>query len=211
MPQILNNVTAMQASRQLGTTNANLQRAIQRLTTGKRINSATDDASGLVNGTTAQVAAAKAQATVIGDNNSYFSFQSSDGYLGEATNQALRLAELEGSNNTTTAEYTAVLGLYSAAATAGSAAGTGTDAAGALADINAVRSTLAASMAYFQSQANIDGIKAEGQTSIADSIMGADIGAETVNLTKYQILMQAGTSALSQANQSSQSILALFR
>jgi flagellin len=41
--------------------------------------------------------------------------------------------------------------------------------------------------------------------------MGADIGAETVNLTKYQILMQAGTSALAQANQSSQSVLALFR
>ena len=57
----------------------------------------------------------------------------------------------------------------------------------------------------------MEGITNEGQTSIQDSIMGADIGAETVNLTKYQILMQAGTSALSNANQSSQSILALFR
>ena len=41
--------------------------------------------------------------------------------------------------------------------------------------------------------------------------MGADIGSEMVNLTKFQILNQAGVSALTQANQSSQSVLALFR
>jgi flagellin-like hook-associated protein FlgL len=41
--------------------------------------------------------------------------------------------------------------------------------------------------------------------------MGADIGAEMVNLTKYQILMQAGVSALSNANSSSQMVLGLFR
>ena len=40
---------------------------------------------------------------------------------------------------------------------------------------------------------------------------GADIGAEMVALTKYQILMQASTSALSNANQSSQVVLGLFR
>ena len=211
MPQILNNVTAMQASRQLGVTNANLSKAIQRLTTGLRINSASDDAAGLVAGTTAEANAAKASMQVIGSNNSYFSAQASDGYLQEATNQALRLAQLEGSGNTSSAEYTAVLGLYSAAATAGGAKGTGTDSTSALSEVNAERSTLAATMAYFQSNANMEGITNEGQTSIQDSIMGADIGAETVNLTKYQILMQAGTSALSQANQSSQYVLALFR
>jgi flagellin len=211
MPQILANVTAMQASRQLGVTNMGLQKAIQRLTTGKRINSASDDAAGMVAGTTAEAAAATASQKVIGDNNSYFAAQSSDGFLEEATNQALRLAELEGSGNTTSAEYTAVLGLYSTAAVAGGAAGAGSDSTTALAEINTQRSTLAATMATNQSAANMDGIKAEGQTSIADSIMGADVGAETVNLTKYQILMQAGTSALSNANQASQSVLKLFQ
>jgi flagellin len=211
MPQILANVTAMQASRQLGVTNMGLQKAIQRLTTGKRINSASDDAAGLVAGTQAEANAATASQKVIGDNNNYFQAQSSDGFLQEATNQALRLAELEGSGNTTSAEYTAVLGLYTAASTAGGGTGAGTDSTTALTEINAQRSTLAATMATAQSAANMDGIKAEGQTSIADSIMGADVGAETVNLTKYQILMQAGTSALSNANQASQSVLKLFQ
>ena len=66
-------------------------------------------------------------------------------------------------------------------------------------------------MASAQSQTNLAQILSENDTSQSDAIMGADIGAETVNLTKYQILMQAGTSALAQANSSSQSVLALFR
>ena len=61
------------------------------------------------------------------------------------------------------------------------------------------------------STANISAITSENQFSISDTWIGADIGAETVNLTKSQILMQAGTSALSQANQASQTVLALFR
>jgi len=41
--------------------------------------------------------------------------------------------------------------------------------------------------------------------------MDADIGAEVVNLTKWQILSQAGTSALSNANAASQTVLGLLR
>ena len=66
-------------------------------------------------------------------------------------------------------------------------------------------------MATAQSSATRAGIAAEGGFAVSDSINGADIGAEMVNLTKFQILMQAGTSALSNANQSSQTVLGLFR
>lgn len=211
MPTILNNVTAMAASRQIGVSQHGLKQAIERLTTGKRINRASDDAAGMVAGTAAEAAARTAKESVRGFQTSYFESQAKDGFLEEATNQALRLAELEGSSNQTSAEYTAVLGLYTAAATAGGAAGTGTTSATALTDINGVRSTLAASMAQNQSKANMAGITAEGKFSVSDSINGADIGAEMVNLTKFQILMQSGTSALSNANQSSQTVLGLFR
>jgi len=61
------------------------------------------------------------------------------------------------------------------------------------------------------SDANLAGISAETQLGIADAYLGADMGAEMANLTKYQIMMQAGTSALSNANQSAQTILGLFR
>jgi flagellin len=211
MPTILNNVTAMQASRQIGTTQMGLKQAIERLTTGKRVNRASDDAAGMVNGTQAEAAARNAKESVRGFQTSYFDAQASDGFLEEATNQALRMAELEGSGNSTSAEYTSVKSLAAAAATAGGLSLASGNASASLDSINTFRSSLAASMAAAQSNASQAGIKAEGKFAVSDSIMGADIGAEMVNLTKYQILMQSGTSALSNANQSSQTVLGLFR
>jgi flagellin len=47
MGSILTNISALQASAQLGTIGTNLSNTIERLTTGKRINKALDDAAGL--------------------------------------------------------------------------------------------------------------------------------------------------------------------
>ena len=41
--------------------------------------------------------------------------------------------------------------------------------------------------------------------------MDADYAKETANLSRTQILQQAGTAMLAQANQSSQSVLSLLR
>lgn len=211
MPTILNNVTAMAASRQIGHTQMGLKTAIERLTTGKRINRASDDAAGLAQGTVAEAGARNAKESVRGYQTLFFNAQASDGFMEEATNQALRMAELEGSGNNTSAEYTAVQALVVTASTAGGTAVATTNATTALAAIATARSALASTMATNNSQANIAGIRAEGGFAVSDSIMGADIGSEMVNLTKFQILMQSGTSALSQANQSSQTVLGLFR
>ena len=211
MPSILNNVTAMAASRQIGITQMGLKQAIERLTTGKRINRASDDAAGMVKGTEFEAQARTAKAAIKGFQDDYFAAQAKDGYLEEATTQALRLAELEGSGNASSAEYTAVLALSNAASVLGGNATTATDSASALTAINTQRATLASDMATAQSKANLKGIESENAFAQADNIMGADIGAEMVNLTKFQILMQAGTSALSNANQSSQTVLGLFR
>lgn len=54
----------------------------------------------------------------------------------------------------------------------------------------------------------------DGQTNglgAYSQITDADVAAEVVNLTKFQILTQSGVSALAQANQSSQSVLSLLR
>jgi flagellin len=167
----------------------------------------------LATGTLADAAGRTAANQVKQQQTTYFGLQASDSALQEATNQATRMAELEGmTGGSTSAEYTAVKGLVSAAAAQGGMVTVvTTSAAAALGAIATQRGTIAASMASAQSQANLYGINAESNYAQADNIMGADIGAETVNLTKYQIMMQAGTSALSQANQSSQSILGLFR
>jgi flagellin len=51
----------------------------------------------------------------------------------------------------------------------------------------------------------------ENLTAAESRIRDVDMAAEMVNLTKNQILQQAGTSMLSQANQAPQSVLSLIR
>jgi flagellin len=212
MPTILNNVTAMAAGRQLGVSDKGLQKAIERLTTGKRVNRASDDAAGMVAGTGFEVEARRSKEQVKGYQNDYFAAQALDGYLEEATNQAYRLAELEGSANTASTEYGAVQVLVVAAGLAGGATvAAGSTAAASLTAINAQRAAIAGLMATAQSNANMKGIMAENNFAQSETILGADMGAEMVNLTKYQILLQSGISALGNANQSSQVILGLFR
>ena len=215
MQSILNNVTAMSASRQLGITSAGMQATIERLTTGKRINRASDDAAGL---TAADGFDAESRSSNLGvqlANNSYFAAQASDGYLSEATTQVQRLVELYAGGNGTSAEATSVLANANAAmAKAGQSAlaiASGSAASAALTTIDTARGTFAATMAQNQSQANLLGIEAENATAQKSNIMDANIGSEVVNLTKWQILSQAGTSALSSANSSSQYVLGLFK
>ena len=54
-------------------------------------------------------------------------------------------------------------------------------------------------------------VQAQNLTAAESQIRDADIAAEVVSLTKWQVLNQTGLSALSQANQSAQSVLALLR
>ena len=55
------------------------------------------------------------------------------------------------------------------------------------------------------------GIALENVTSANSSIADADFAAETANLTRAQILVQAGTSVLSTANSSPQTVLSLLQ
>jgi len=91
---ILNNVSAMNASRQLGVSGQGLQQAIQRLTTGKRINRASDDAAGLAiaNKLGADVRVAGQGRRNANDGISYL--QVADGVLDEVTSLLTRAAEL---------------------------------------------------------------------------------------------------------------------
>jgi len=200
MVTILSNVNALAASRQLGVTKIGLNTTITRLTTGRRVNTASDDATSLTAGNSAQAQARSAAASVFKNQAAYFTALNADGANQEKTQAAYKMAEMEGGGNNSGAEYTA-LGV-----TAG-----GTTSTLALAAIAINQATNAATMTKALSDANIAGISAETQQGIADAYLGADMGAEMANLSKYQILMQAGTSALNNANQSTQTILGLFR
>ena len=91
---ILNNISALGASRQLGITNQGLEKTIQRLTTGKRINMAADDAAGLAisNRLNADIRIAVQARRNAFDGVAML--QVADGVLDEATNLLTRAAEL---------------------------------------------------------------------------------------------------------------------
>ncbi|MEO8527090.1 MAG: flagellin, partial [Caldimonas sp.] len=55
------------------------------------------------------------------------------------------------------------------------------------------------------------GITAENQTASRGRIMDADFASETANLSRAQILQQAGTAMVAQANSQPQGVLALLR
>jgi flagellin len=52
---------------------------------------------------------------------------------------------------------------------------------------------------------------AENLTQSESRIRDVDMAKEMANLTKQQVLQQAGTAMLAQANQSAQSVLSLLR
>jgi flagellin len=91
---ILNNISALGASRQLGITGQGMDKTIQRLTSGKRINTASDDAAGLAisNRLGADVRISTQARRNAYDGIAYLSV--ADGALDEVTNLLTRAAEL---------------------------------------------------------------------------------------------------------------------
>jgi flagellin len=271
MASILNNVSALGASRQLGVTGKGMEQTIERLTTGRRINRASDDAAGLgiSNKLSADIRIAAQGKRNANDGISFL--QVADGVLDEVTNLLTRAAELAEQANTGTisdsnrvnidAEFQNIIktigdiglntkfngtsiygstasisvGSFTAitasvptiAASATSALGltanthnlaTAADAATAkplittaLDSVSSIRANIGAAMQQLTAVSNSLGIQVQNFTAANSQIQDADISSEVVNLTKFQILNQSGTAALSKANQASQSVLSLLQ
>lgn len=263
MASILNNVSALGASRQLGVTAMGLQQTIERLTTGRRINRASDDAAGLgiSNKLGADIRIAAQGKRNANDGVSFL--QVADGVLDEVTSLLTRAAELTEQAKTGTisntnrtnidAEYQNIkntiadiasnttfngatvftgtatnvsVGGFSAINIAAGAltatltgdltsAGNASTASGAITTaleaVSTQRANLGANMQRLTATSNALGIQVENFTAAYSQIRDANVADEVVNLTKFQILNQSGTSALGQANSSQQQILALLR
>jgi flagellin len=77
--------------------------------------------------------------------------------------------------------------------------------------VNSERATLGASQSRFDAViANLQ-ISAENQAAARSRIMDADFAAETANLSRAQILQQAGNAMVAQANQLPQQVLSLLQ
>jgi flagellin len=93
-----------------------------------------------------------------------------------------------------------------------------TNAATAMDDIDAAldvvttdRATYGAAMSRFSYAISNLQITGENQSAARGRIMDADFAAETANLSRAQILQEAGTAMVAQANQLPQTVLALLR
>jgi flagellin len=81
----------------------------------------------------------------------------------------------------------------------------------ALDTINAERATMGASQSRFESVISNLQISVENQAAARARIMDADFASETANLTRAQILQQAGNAMVAQANQLPSQVLSLLR
>jgi flagellin len=81
----------------------------------------------------------------------------------------------------------------------------------AIADVSTQRAAFGAAQNTLEHVVNSLAVAAENMAASESRIRDLDVAAEMVNFTKSQILQQAGTAILAQANQAPQSVLSLLR
>ena len=81
----------------------------------------------------------------------------------------------------------------------------------ALDTVNAERATLGASQSRFEAVISNLQISIENQSAARSRIVDTDFAAETANLSRANILQQAGNAMVAQANQLPQQVLQLLR
>lgn len=238
MAQVINtNISSLFGSQALNKSNNHLQTAMARLSSGLRINSAKDDATGLVTATGYDSQIRGANQAIRNANDGISAAQTNDGYHGQILENLQRLREIAvqlggtASGTETTAlaaENTRILALAGNTGTVvvnsngGTYAGVGTKAtvagtltiAGIDTDIAAVttaRATYGADMSVLSSAvANLQ-VQSVNLSASYSRVMDTDYAAETTNMTRNNILQQAGTAMLAQANQTPNTVLSLLR
>ena len=81
----------------------------------------------------------------------------------------------------------------------------------ALDQVNSARATLGAVQSRFEAAVSNIAIQSENTSAARGRIVDADFASETANLSRSQVLQQAGTAIVAQANQLPQQVLQLLR
>jgi len=281
MISINTNSAASAAAYNLGNVNISLQKSLQRLSSGSRINSSNDDAGGLAVSMKLSAAIRRTEATQANVNNSMAFLETQDGVLKSADKLVARMSELAQlandvtksssdlslyqtevntlksqlslmmsesfngislfSSGTTTTPATAstlsvvasqdgsqTIGitqadLLSVGRHVGTTSSLGIDissttgAKAAISTVNAAIQNLAQLRAYNgaeQSRLNFASdtlsLNKTNLEAANSRIIDVDVAEESSKLARFNILQQAGTAMLAQANQSSQSLLRLL-
>jgi len=274
---INSNIASVTAQRHLTESRADMEQSMERLSSGKRINSAMDDAAGLTiaHSLDAKVSSLNMAARNANDGISLINL--AEGALDEVTTMLIRMRELAtqsingtyasadrtnlnseyqalaseitrisdntffngiaviggtdsvtfqvGHSSSDTIAFTAVnmaasaigstVALVSTNIAAVSATNGSTGALGvidaAIADVDNYRATLGATANRLEHSANNLYTRVENQMAAKSRIEDADYAVEAANLARAQVLQQAGTAMLAQANASTQNVLSLLK
>ena len=278
MPQTINtNLTSMNAQRNLASSQSALMTAMQRLSSGLRVNSAKDDAAGLAIAERMNAQVRGMQVAIRNANDAISLSQTAEGAIGKIGDALQRMRELavqsaNGTNNSgdrgnlqtefselqnevsrlvdgtqfngtllfngSVATFTFQIGPgttvndtidiagsdltvnvrdavgvaldISGATNAGSlAAITAID--GAIDQVTTARAIYGAAQNRFETVVTNLQVSAENLTAARSRIMDADFAVETANLSRAQILQQAGNAMVAQANALPQNVLQLLQ
>jgi flagellin len=275
------NSAATSAAYNLSNTNVNLQRSLNRLSSGSRINSSADDAGGLAVSMKMSASIRRTDATLANVNNSLSLLQTQDGVLKTADKLLNRMSELatlaqdvtkttsdlslyntelsqlKGQLNLMVGEKFNGISLFASGASAGldvastltvvtshdgaqtvgitqvdldfistsvgsnSSAGmnigsfTGAQAAvatiqTAIQDLATIRANNGAEQSRLTFAADMLAVNKTNLEAANSRIIDVDVADESTKLARFNILQQAGTAMLAQANQATQSILRLI-
>ena len=130
--------------------------------------------------------------------------------LSEGPSNLLNKAGLTAAFTAATSQSGAGVSALNLTTAAGSLAALATVDA-AISTINSTRAALGAFQARFTSVVASLATTGENLTASRSRVQDADYAAETANLSRSQILQQAGTAMVAQANQLPQGVLALLR
>lgn len=275
MAVINTNISALKATNSSNMANKMLGMAMERLSTGKRINGAKDDAAGLAIATSMTAQIKGMNQGVRNSNDGISLAQTAEGALNEVTNMLQRVRELAvqsasgtyqdatdraymqtevdeltqqldqiitntkfngvqlfdgtvatvtvqtGANGSDTVDLT-MADLTSLAASGGTAGSYDVSTATAantllgtldteLDSISSARATLGAGMNRLESVVNNLNDNITNLSDARSRIQDTDYSTETTQMAKAQILSQASTAMIAQANQSQQNVLSLLR
>lgn len=268
--RIMNNISAANAQRRLSINNSSLQKSLERLSSGYRINHAADDAAGLaisekmrfkINGleqaqrnvmdgiSLLQVAEGGIEETTnILQRIRVLAVQSSNGTLSNSDRALIQtevgqlISEVDRMSSTVSFNGISLFGASGASLSIQVGASSGeslhvglsgmtsttlsvnsltvsssTDAAaaitsldGALSSVLTMRATMGAYQNRLESASSFIGVQRENMMAAESRIRDVDFASEMTNYTKSQILVQASTAMLAQANVSAQSVLQLL-
>mgnify|MGYP003962406207 CR=1 FL=1 len=271
---IRTNIAAQRAAGQLGRTNKMLSKSLNRISSGMRINSASDDAAGMGVATNLETAVISARQGMRNANDGISIIQTAEGATNEVTDILQRMRELAvqsasetldddersyisdefaelsdevarianvtefnglslsnnsntqldvqvGIQNSSTSRITIDLGdlrAISLAVDTGNVSLANVTSAQeaidnidtALDSVNSYRSDFGSVQNRLDSALNNSQVNMEQLASAQSSVMDADFATETSNLTKLQIMQQAGVASLSQAKNINQSVISLL-